>query len=158
MSLSEHLGKHAHDVNFGGNWTVSNMKEVLEDVTWEQATQEVYAFNTIATLVFHIGYFVKVAVKVLEGGPLEGNDKLSFDHPPIHSEADWQQLLDTTWSDAERFSTLVKQLPDSRLTEDFADPKYGSYFRNLQGIVEHTHYHLGQIVIFKKLIQQGLVS
>ena len=33
--------------------------------------------------------------------------------------------------------------------------KYGNYFRNLTGIIEHLHYHLGQIVLIKKLIAEG---
>ena len=40
------------------------------------------------------------------------------------------------------------------LWETFADEKYGHYYRNLHGIIEHTHYHLGQIVLIKKLLQQ----
>jgi hypothetical protein len=32
--------------------------------------------------------------------------------------------------------------------------KYGNYYRNLHGIIEHTHYHLGQIVLIKKLLKR----
>ncbi len=48
---------------------------------------------------------------------------------------------------------LIAQLPEGKLWEDFADKKYGSYYRNLQGIIEHTHYHLGQIVLIKKMLR-----
>ena len=89
MNASTQLAKHLREVFFGGNWTVSNVKEQLADVTWQQATTQVQSFNTIATLAFHISYFVSVVTKVLEGGPLEGNDKLSFAHPPINSQEDW---------------------------------------------------------------------
>jgi uncharacterized damage-inducible protein DinB len=153
MNASIQLAKHLREVFLGGNWTVSNVKDQLADVKWQQATTQVYSFNTIATLAFHISYFVTVVTKVLEGGPLEGNDKLSFAHPPINSQEDWEEFVQQILADAEAFAQLIEQLPESRLYEDFSDTKYGIYFRNLVGIIEHTHYHLGQIALIKKLVK-----
>jgi hypothetical protein len=153
MNLSQQLAKHLRDVHFGGNWTCSNLKDVLESVTWNEAVTQVHSFNTIAKLVYHMNYFVSVVIKVLEGGPLEGNDKYSFDLPPVNSEEEWNNLLQKTLSDAKIFAALIEQLPEEKLNETFVDQKYGSYFRNIQGIIEHIHYHLGQIVVIKKLIQ-----
>lgn len=155
MALILQLAKHMRDVHFGGNWTVSNLREQLSTVDMEVATTKIGSFNTIATLVFHINYFVVVAARVLEGGPLEGDDKLSFAHPPLETEDDWQAMLAKTWADAERFASLVEVLPEDRLWEPFGNEKYGSYYRNIQGIIEHTHYHLGQIAIIKKLVGES---
>jgi uncharacterized damage-inducible protein DinB len=155
MNLPAHIAKHIRDVYNGGNWTTSNLKEHLSDVTWQEATTKVYSFNTLATLVYHMGYYVTAVLKVLQGGPLDAKDIYSFDHPPIHSQEDWQQLLDKTWAEGELFASLVEQLPEALLWEDFSDKKYGTYYRNLQGIVEHTHYHLGQVVLIKKILRQG---
>lgn len=153
MKLTNQIAKHFREVHFGGNWTCSNLKDTLADVTWQQATTKVQDFNTIATLVFHVNYFVSVAMKVLEGGPLQGNDKFSFTHPPIHSQEDWRNMIEKTLADAEKFATLLEQLPESKLWEIFTDEKYGNYYRNIHGIIEHTHYHLGQIVVIKKILQ-----
>lgn len=155
MNLSEQIAKHVRDVHFGGNWTSSNLKDNLAGLSWQQATTKVHSFNTIATLVYHINYFIDAVLKVLQGEPLNAKDIYSFDHPPIHSQEDWEQLLNRSWSDAEQFASLIEQLPELRLWEDFADKKYGSYYRNLQGIVEHAHYHLGQIALIKKLVLQA---
>jgi uncharacterized damage-inducible protein DinB len=154
MKLSEQLAKHFRELSFGGNWTSVNMKESLTDVDWEQATTQVHSLNTIAALVFHTNYYVSAVLRVLQGGPLDAKDKYSFDLPPILSNEDWQQLLDKSWRDAQSFASLVEQLPEARLDEIFADEKYGSYYRNLLGVIEHTHYHLGQIVILKKLLAE----
>jgi hypothetical protein len=62
--------------------------------------------------------------------------------------------LDKTWADVENFASLIEQLPESRLWENLADEKYGSCYRNIHGIIEHTHYHLGQIVLIKKILLQ----
>lgn len=155
MNVSAQMAKHIREVYFGGNWTWVNLKETVADVSWQQATTQVHSLNTIAALVFHINYFVAAVLKVLQGGPLDAHDKYSFDLPTILCEQDWQKLLQITFTNAETFTGLVEQLPENKLWETFSEEKYGSYYRNIQGIIEHTHYHLGQIVLVKKILLQG---
>ncbi len=152
MSLSKQLAKHLREVHFGGNWTCVNLKETLTDVDWQTATKKVESFNTIAVLVYHINYFLGAAMQVLRGEELTAKDKYSFDHPPINNQEDWEQLLNTSWNDAELCAQLIEQLPEEKLWEDFSDNKYGNYYRNIAGIIEHAHYHLGQIVMIKKML------
>jgi hypothetical protein len=155
MNLTSQIAKHFRDVHFGGNWTSVNLKETLTGVTWQQATTKIHSLNTIATLVFHINYYVSAVTKVLQGEPLTAHDKYSFDLSPIQSQEDWEKLLNKTFSDAENFALLIEQLPESKLADTFSDEKYGNYYRNLHGIIEHTHYHLGQIVLIKKMLLQS---
>lgn len=155
MTTTTQLAKHLRDVFFGGNWTVSNVKDQLADVTWQQAIAPVQSLNTIATLAFHTGYYLPVVTRVLEGGPLEGSDKFSFAHPPIASQEDWERLQQQIFRDAEACAKLIELLPEEKLWEDFGGTdKYGNYFRNINGLVEHTHYHLGQIALIKKLLNE----
>lgn len=155
MSLSEQIAKHYSDVHFGGNWTWSNLKDTLEDVTWEEATQEVEGLNSILKLTFHINYFVRAQLDVLSGKPLTSKDSESFDHPVITSEEEWRAFVQQCLQDGEALSKRVQALPEETIWSDFVDPKYGSYFRNLIGAIEHTHYHLGQISLLKKLVRKG---
>jgi uncharacterized damage-inducible protein DinB len=153
MHTPTQIAKHLREIHFGVNWTWSNLKDNLADVSWQQATTKVHDFNTIAALVYHINYFVAAVLKVLQGGPLDAKDIYSFDHPPIQSQEDWQKLLDKTWADAENAAKLIEQMPEENLWETFSEEKYGNYYRNLHGIIEHSHYHLGQIVLIKKILQ-----
>jgi hypothetical protein len=154
MNYSKQISKHCSEVFFGGNWTDSDIKANLAGLTWQQATTKIYNFNTIASLVYHINYFVDAVNMVLQDKPLEAHDKFSFDCPPIQSQEDWLKLLDKVWSDAERFSNLVELLPEQKLGETFSDEKYGNYYNNIHGVIEHSHYHLGQIALIKKIILQ----
>ncbi|MBO9728593.1 MAG: DinB family protein [Chitinophaga sp.] len=151
MNSTKLLSKHFRDVHFGGNWTSVNLKDTLAGITWEQATTKVQDLNTIAVLVFHINYYVSVILKVLQGGPLDASDKYSFDLPPVTSEAAWQALVSKALNEAEQLAEAIERLEEAQLSKDFADPKYGSYHRNLLGVTEHTHYHLGQISLLKKM-------
>lgn len=155
MSTSSLVAKHFHDVFFGGNWADSNVETQLKDVSWQEAVQQVHDLNTIATLTYHIGYFVNTVLNVLKGGPLEGNDKLSFDHPPIESEEDWDKLRLKVLKQANEILPFIESLPADKWDMAFVDRKHNNYFYNLVGIIEHTHYHLGQIALIKKVVRSG---
>ncbi len=153
MHLPTQIAAHLRGIYFGGNWTEVNLRDVLADVTWQQATAQVNSLNTIAALVYHIGYYTTAQLAVLQNQPLTSRDQDSFAHPPIQSPADWAALLSQTWADAEQLATLIEQLPETQLWETFISEQYGSYYRNLQGAIEHAHYHLGQIVVVKKMLR-----
>ncbi len=155
MNLNKQIAKQLRAVYFGGNWTAVNLKEQLSDVSWQQATARVYSVNPIATLVFHLDYYVSAVTRVLQGGPLDAKDAYSFDHPPVRSQEEWESLLNRTWTAAENLAALVEALPEDALWQTFANEKYGNYYRNIEGIIEHAHYHLGQIVLIKKRLLQA---
>jgi hypothetical protein len=154
MSISKQLAKHLRDVHFGGNWSESDLKTTLSDVHWEDALTQVYSLNSIAALTFHMTYYVEVLLTVLEENRLTGKDEISWILPAIESKKDWDELLKGIWQRAEKAASLIEELPDEQLIQDFVDPKYGTKYRNIAGIVEHLYYHLGQIVIIKKLVAQ----
>lgn len=152
MTTTAQIAKHFREVHFGGNWTAVNLKDSLAGIGWEQATRRIHDCNSIAVLVFHMNYYVSAVLKFLQGEKMNAHDKYSFDCPPVQSEADWQQLVTKTMEEAEAFAQTVESLPDEILGQTFVDEKYGNYYRNLHGIIEHCHYHLGQVVILKKII------
>jgi uncharacterized damage-inducible protein DinB len=152
MNIPQQIAKNLREVHFGGNWTVSDLKQHTAGLSWQQATTKFYSFNTIDALVYHINYYTSAIVKVLQGNELVAHDEFSFDRPSIQSQEDWENLLQNTWADAETLASLVEQLPESILSNTFAEEKYGNYYRNLHGVIEHAHYHLGQIVLIRKLL------
>jgi len=153
MNTTQQLAKHCRDVHFGGNWTFVNLKDTLADITWQEATTQYQDSNTIATLLFHINYYINPVARVLQGEPLNASDKFSFDCPTITSQEEWDHIVQKALDEAEQFANEIEKLEESKLFEVFSDEKYGNYFRNLLGIIEHTHYHLGQIALIKKMIR-----
>lgn len=154
MSSVSQLAKRFREVLLDGLWIANtNFKDQLSDVTWQQAVTKIDSLNTIAMLTFHIDYYIAGIVNVFEGGDLEIKDKFSFDIPSIESQQQWEALLSKLWTDSERFAALLEQMPDSQLDEVFVDEKYGTYRRNIDGVIEHSYYHLGQITLIKKLLK-----
>ncbi len=152
MEITSLIANNIREVHYNGNWTAENLKDQLTDISWEQATTKIKNLNTIAALVFHINYYIAAVLKVLQGEPLKAHDSESFNLPPIKSQHDWEQLVNKTVEDARVFAAALEKLPDEKMGDVFEDEKYGSYLRNLIGLLQHTYYHLGQIAIVKKLL------
>ncbi len=153
MSEPHQLADRFREVMLHGKWIANtNMKEQLSEVTLEQSLKGVRTLNSIAALTFHMDYYISGVLNVLKGGDLEIRDKYSFDLPTLTQESDWQQLRNKLWTDSEQFASLVEDLPRQKLEETFVDPKYGTYSRNIEAMIEHAYYHLGQIVLIKKLL------
>ena len=155
MTLQTQLASQFRAFYFGGNYTGVNLKDTLTGITWQEATTKVDSLNAIAALVFHMNYYVAAALNVLRGNPLNASDKYSFDLPSIQSQEDWGRLLHSIKTDVDALINLIEKMPESQLWETFADEKYGNWYRNLAGIIEHNHYHLGQIVVIKKMISHA---
>jgi len=157
MNLIKQIAKNIRDLYFGENWTTVNFKDTLSDITWDQATVKFNSMNTIASLLYHTNYYNKAVINVLQGNMLTAHDNDSFDHPRIESPGDWESLLNETWSDVETLTTIVELLPESKLLDTFSEEKYGNYYVNIHGLIEHGYYHLGQIVWIKKYLLQTML-
>ena len=153
MTRNIFIANRIREVLLNGHWIANtNYKEQLLSVTWEEAIQKMDGLNTIAALTFHINYYIAGLLNVFKNGKLEIRDKYSFDLPPLQSEGDWKQLVGTFLNNSEAFAAQVEQMTESQLEEPFVDEKYGNYLRNIEGIIEHSYYHLGQISLLKKMI------
>ncbi len=149
------IANRLREVLLHGKWIANtNFQAQITSVGWEQAVQKVDNLNTIAHLTFHINYYLKGILQVFHGGTLEIRDKYSFDLPEITSEADWNRLVNDFIQNAEMFADQVERLDDALFEQPFVDEKYGSYLRNIEGVIEHSYYHLGQVVLIRKMIAQ----
>ena len=155
MTHAQQLAHRFREVMLDGHWIANtNYKKALADVTWQQATTKIVNLNTIALLTFHVNYYVAGVADVFAGGDLTIRDKYSFDLSPIESAADWEQLKTNLFANAERFAKLVEAMTDEQTNAAFANPKYGTNDKNIAGMIEHSYYHLGQIVLIKKMLNQ----
>jgi hypothetical protein len=153
MKNTAEIASRFREVILNGTWIANtNYKDQLQNLNWEIAVTPIQNLNTIALLAQHIHYYINGINAVFKGGTLDIKDKFSFDFPPIHSQQEWENFLIKFWNDAEEFASLVEQIPDEKLDQAFVDEKYGTYKRNIEAMLEHSYYHLGQIVLIKKLL------
>ena len=153
MSDAKNLASRFREPLLNGKWVaLTNMKEQLADISHLQATQEISELNTIAQLTFHIDYYIGGVLQVFQGGSLDIRDKYSFDMEDIESEKDWTALKERLWSNSEAFAQAVENMTSEKLKSVFVKEEYGDYRRSIEGMIEHAYYHLGQVVLIKKLL------
>ena len=155
MEHNRELAKRFIDVISNNSWVANNsFKNQLTDLPLEVVLFKYPSLHSIATLAQHVHYYIAGILNVLNGGNLEIKDAFSFDFNPINTVEDWQNVLAVFWADAEEFALKVAALPEEKLSDIFVKEEYGTYHFNINTLIEHSYYHLGQIVLLKKLISQ----
>jgi len=150
------IASRLREVLLNGHWIANtNYKDQIQAISWKQATQKVGNLNTIAALTYHINYYLAGLLAAFDSGKLEISDKFSFDLPPVNSEADWNKLVTDFLDNSEKFAAKVERMEDGMFDQPFIDAKYGTYLRNIEGVIEHSYYHLGQISLIRKMIMNG---
>lgn len=150
---SDSLATRIREVILSGKWIANtNLKEQLSGLSLELALKKTGNHNSIAALSYHIHYYLSGVLRAIETGVLDIRDQYSFDMPALSSDKAWLELQQKIWADAEKFADVVGKLTNDQLHADFVNPKYGTVERNINAIIEHSFYHLGQIVLIRNLI------
>lgn len=156
MENSNQLADRFREVLLNGKWIANtNFNDQLSQTTWQQAIHKIGTLNTIAALTYHVNYYIAGVLNVFEGGELEIRDKYSFDCPKIESKEEWQNLFNDLLTNSEKFAKHLEVLSEEKLKESFVDEKYGTYRRNIEGMIEHCYYHLGQVVLIRKMVLEA---
>jgi hypothetical protein len=147
------LASRIREVLLNGSWIANtNYKEQLQNINWQQASQKVEDLNSIAALTYHVNYYLAGLLSAFENGKLTISDKYSFNVPQINSEAEWNRLVADFLNNSENFANKVEQMDDTIFDQPFIEEKYGTFLRNIEAVIEHSYYHLGQISLIKKMI------
>jgi len=153
MNKSKELANRLEEVLLNGKWIAhTNIQEQLKKINWKQAIQKIGEHNSIAELTFHINYYVGGILNVFVGGDLEIRDKYSFDMNEINSEEKWAELISSYVANSNSIVEQIANFPKEKWDEPFVKQEYGSYARNIEGLIEHSYYHFGQISLLLKLI------
>lgn len=153
MKITECIAQHISEVFEGNNWTEVDIRQTLLDVTFTEATTVTPASpNTIAALVFHLDFYNQVIMSRLNGIDRVIDEHNGMNVPGIENEEQWQQLQRKAFDSTAALAAMVKNFPEERLQEPTVKG-LNTYYKTLHGIAEHSHYHLGQMVLLKNLIR-----
>ena len=153
MSSSIILANRFREVILSGSWIANtNYRHALDGMDYRIANAKVNGCNTIAVLAQHIHYYIHGLNNFFETSNLDIKDKFSFDFDIINSQQEWDTFLNQFWNDAEIFAKNVESFDEAKLNSNFVKPEYGTFLRNIDGMIEHNYYHLGQIMLLKKTV------
>lgn len=153
MNRGKYLANRLREVYLNGTWIANtNYLHQLQQVDWQMALKKIGEHNTIAVLTFHIQYYIDGILEVLNGGPLSIRDVYSFNMPELNSESEWQERIEIFAGKVELLAGRIEVMTDKELESPFVMENYGIWYRNIDGLIEHGYYHLGQISLIRKLI------
>jgi hypothetical protein len=136
----------------GNNWTGINAQHALLDISAEKAVRRLNHLHlNIAELLAHITCWNKVMTARLDNQNFQPSKEEDF---PVIDHLNAEE-----WEDKklEFFRTihLLRGRLENNKDEILKEPMFegaSDAYRNLHGQVGHLHYHLGQIVLLKKLL------
>ncbi len=137
----------------GDAWHGPSVKEVLTDVTAQQATAKpVQGAHSIWELLFHMGAWEGVALQRLNGDktPLPDDQNWPLDNPP--GDREWNAAWTSFENQNQQLRKAILQLTDDQLEGQVPGTDH-SFYHLLHGVVQHDLYHAGQIVLLKKAMQ-----
>jgi hypothetical protein len=73
--------------------------------------------------------------------------------PQLINKSDWDELKNSLFIQSETFALNVEAMTDEKLDSNFVEEKYGTYNRNIEAMIEHSYYHLGQVSLIKKMVK-----
>lgn len=152
MTQTQSLAQRCREVFLDGLWIANtNYYEQLSHISWTQACYSMNGRNSIASLTLHIHYYVVGILRYFDTGVLDISDKYSFSGILPQTEEAWFFIRDTFFRDVESFITMVASFSDEQLQTIFFKQEYGTYLRNIEAMIEHAYYHLGQIVLLANM-------
>lgn len=120
--------------------------EVLMDIDASIVYKKINTTHSIIELVGHMTFWRRLVTESLLGNKsFEVTDSLNF--PVI---TDWLQALDSLRDSQTKLLQALAQFPSERLHEVVPNRPY-KFFTMTHGIIHHDLYHLGQIVLLKRI-------
>lgn len=152
MTQAQNLAQRCREVFLDGFWIANtNYCHQLSTIPYERICQRVNGCNSIAGITLHIHYYIAGLLRCFDTGVLDISDKYSFSAAVPKTEEAWLIMRDEFFRDSESFVTIIASLSDEQLQATFFRQEYGTYQRNIEAMIEHAYYHLGQITLLAKM-------
>ncbi|MFC0778398.1 DinB family protein [Flavobacterium sp. HJSW_4] len=152
MSESKRISNLYQSIYNGNPWLEVNLDNTLKNVTAEQAYRKINPnLNTIWEIVNHLIQWRRNILERMQGEVIKTPDHNYFVPVLDPSEAAWEQSLQTLAKSQDSWNAFFEDFSDADLAKIYVNNGH-TYYEHLHGIIQHDVYHLGQIVILKKLL------
>ena len=153
MTRASRLAKHIERTVRGPMWHGPALAQVLDGVTHDQAAMHPIAgAHGIWEIVLHAAAWAEIARARLKG-ERAGDPTPEEDWPPATATGadDWQRAIERLGDSHRQLAADVRKLTDEALDVRVTGLEYTVDIL-LHGVVEHSTYHGGQIVLLRKAL------
>lgn len=136
----------------GDNWTGINAQQALENVDFAKAVRRINDMHlNIAEFTAHLTCWNKVISKRLDSENYQPAKEEDF--PVINdlTEEKWTELKQGFLESFNLLTAKLETKQDAILDKPIFEGATSAY-RNVHGQISHLHYHLGQMVLLKKIL------
>jgi uncharacterized damage-inducible protein DinB len=152
MREAERIADQFRRAHEGEAWHGPSLRELLQDVTAEQAeARPIAGAHSILELVLHIAAWEAVARRRLEGDAARIYNTPEDWPAGDFTEGAWREALETLEVENAKLRGAIFRLDDAKLDEPIFEGM-ASVYVTLQGVVQHSLYHAGQIAVIKKAL------
>lgn len=134
----------------GEAWHGTPVLDVLAEVSAaEAAARPIPGAHTIGEIVNHIAAWLSIVGTRVAGLPMAAiTDDIDWPPPGQWSDAAWQSARERLKVNYLELAAAIAQLDDAALERD-VQGKLRRYtvYEDLHGVIQHSLYHLGQIVM-----------
>ena len=133
---------------FGGAWHGPALLETLDGVSIDAAAaRPIAAAHSIHELAAHAAAWLEIVRQRLEGPAPDVTDDMNW--PPI--EGNWERVRRRVEAAAQQLAAAIRGLDDARLDDAIpGEERAWTVYETIQGAIEHSLYHAGQIAILRK--------
>lgn len=152
MSESKRISNLYQSIYDGNPWLEVNLVHTLKEVTADQAYRKINPnLNTIWEIVNHLIQWRRNILGRVQGESITTPDHNYFVPVIDSSEAAWEQSLQNLLKTQDQWRVFLADFKDADLDIIYTHNNH-TYYEHIHGIIQHDVYHLGQIVILKKLL------
>lgn len=138
----------------GSPWIDVNIQDTLAPLTADQAVRRVIpSLNTIWEIVNHLVSWRENVLRRIQGEVITTPADNYFSLISNTSPAAWKRTLKRLAASQDKWLRLLSDWQRADFEKIYPN-NHMTYYEHIQGILQHDAYHLGQIVLFAKLVQQ----
>jgi len=158
--LMNHIIKQLKEIQEGKIWIGENFNKKLKNLTSEIAfTRPISTLHSVAEIVSHLTVWRQETILKINTGEGSITDDLEANWYEVQQlkKIGWNQLITDFNKSSTELIQLLKTKDDSFLEQIYFDTDYKKnypYSFVIEGMLHHDIYHLGQIGILLKLIQE----
>lgn len=151
MTELQRIKKLLSDHFDGSPWLDVNIVDTLKGIPASKAVRKIGNHNSIWQIVNHMIAWREGILKRVKGEFFPSPENNFIEEIKDISEEAWQATLKKLERSQRNLLSFLESADDSILEKIYV-PNNLTYYEHLQGILQHDAYHLGQIVLLKKLI------
>jgi len=152
MTESERLSTLFQNLYNGHPWIDVTLVDVLQNTPAANAQKRVLEnCNTIWEIVRHVISWRQNVLQRVQGKVLQTPANNYIEPVQNTSEKAWADTLKELENTQTQWLAFLQQMETGQLENTYPVNNM-TYYEHIQGIIQHDSYHLGQIVLLKKLV------